>query len=287
MGFDKNRVDYSGRYPRMYVSNYLPLLGSIIVTVLLTYSYTLYLFDQAILLDTMLPIVEANRIDNILIWMFSSTALCVLTYIVLIPVSQSFHDLHTASSDILELFENAKSKMGIDFEVNLKVNKERGIMLTCFRTPFNASVVISSRAQKLLLGEKELGEAIIAHELVFLKSSRPWWMVAAAVAFSSVIAGFLLPTPSAIDFPGLFEYTIANIIRTVPIIVMFLVMFLCDSASRNKIDSTLEVEKEYQVSPILARMALLEGIAIKRTDIEIRTDVESVIEVITDDDNNE
>lgn len=268
MGFSTRNIDYDGRYPTIYVLKYLPLIGSIIVIGLWTFFYINSLFNQAILMDSELPVIEAGRFNNLLIWWFSTTSLCILTYFILIPISQKYHDSHTTPSECSDLFESAKSKMSIDFVVDLRVNREKGIVLASFRNPFKSLVVISPSTQRLILKEREIGEVIIAHELGLMKNYRPWWLVGSAWSICSFIALSFIESPYIFISSGLFEFIFASILRTIPFILLTLGMILSDYSGSARFDSELITSKEYQVSPLLARLSLLEGMTLKRSDIE-------------------
>ena len=97
-------------------------------------------------MGSILPIIEANRIDNLLIWMLSSAALCLLVYFILLPISYRLHISHTKSGEMFEIMERAKSRMGIDFEVDLRITEQEGYAFTSYRNLFYALIIMSSTA---------------------------------------------------------------------------------------------------------------------------------------------
>ena len=275
MGFNKRKVDFTGQYPSMYVLRYLPIAGTVVIIWFWTLLYWNSLWDQAIQMDSLIPIIDANQIDNLLIWMFSTSALSIMVYLLLIPVTQRFHISQTIPSEIDDLLESAISKMNMNFRVDLRVNRESGIVFAGFRNLFYASIVISNEAQTLILKEKELGEVIIAHTLCLMKNAQPFSMVLMG-SIGAVLSLEMLPDPSP-RAVGLYELINLKGMRLMILIVLSVItLIFCYLSDFKTSEFNMDlITSKYHLSPVLARMALFEGIAIRRSDIEVNPNLDN------------
>lgn len=275
MGFNKRKVDFSGQYPSMYVSKYLPIVGTAVVIWFWTLLYWNSLWGQVIQMDSYIPIIDANQIGNLLVWMFSTSALTIMVYLLFIIVTQGFHISRTKPSEIDDLLESAISKMDINFRVSLRVNRESGIVFTSFRNLFYASIVISNEAQTLILREKELGEVIIAHALCLLKNTRPFSMGLMGL-IGALLSLEMLPTPSpgSIGIYELINLYGRRLMILIALSAFTLIFCYLSYIKTSEIDMNL-ITSKYHLSPVLAKMALFEGIAIRRSDIEVKPNLHS------------
>ena len=199
-------------------------------------------------MGSILPIIEANRIDNLLIWMLSSAALCLLVYFILLPISYRLHISHTKSGEMFEIMERAKSRMGIDFEVDLRITEQEGYAFTSYRNLFYALIIMSSTAQSAMLQDSELGETIIANELITLKNTRPWRVVYGLVALCICGSSPLIVDQSFIELSEVYGYTAGFFIGMFPYTLMWIGIALIDSAKAHSHISHAMTDKEYHVS---------------------------------------
>jgi len=287
VGFNKRQVDYVGRYPVMYLVKFLPLILSSIVLGFLIVFYSNILYNQVSQTDSWLPLILAFRIDNHLIWVFSSVAVSLLSYFVLVPASERFHNSHTLPSEISQLLERAKLRMNINFKVDLRINNEDGFVFTSRRNLFYASIVMSRDAQNAILQEQEMGEAIIANELSKLQDTKPWRLIVTLASFHAHAASMLIPEPYLSDLSDIYGLGPALFVMGLPTLFYFLAFSFLMTGDSLIHRIRENVSKAYQISPNLAQQVLFEGYTITRSDLEKSTKFQGSYGELLDEDNFE
>jgi len=130
-----------------------------------------------------------------------------------------------------------------------------------------------------------LGGVIIANELARLQNARPWRPIIILTFFHVYATSVLLPEPHFREIIDFYDLGTALVVTGLPYVFQLIAFTMLMSIDGNTTKSSALVSKEYQLSPLLIRMSLLEGYSIERSVIEKGTKKDGRYGRVLDEDN--
>ncbi len=269
---DSEKVDSIWcEYKKSRIWKFLPAIGSFVVVGIWIVYNSILLNQEAIRLDSILPIIEAHRIDNILIGAIITAFLGILTYFALTFLTKIYFLSGTEDSELSNLLKRAKMKMGIDFNIHLRIHDEEGLNIVTERNALFSSIVMSRDAQTAILEQQDKGEVVLAGELSSLEGSRPLLAICGFAFIFGCAWMFLLAKTNTYDLVDMYGTTAVLTELVIPFILAFLGFHLVLFRSRPKyIRSEIKTITEYQISSTLARLIVFEKLVLSDEEIEKR-----------------
>ena len=117
MSSDATVVPIWSKYRKSIIWKSIPTIGSIVVVAVLFVYNLMILENEALLMDSILPILESHRFDNLLISMTITSGLGILAYFILAFLTKAYLLSVSETSDLCDLLERVKTRMGIDIEL--------------------------------------------------------------------------------------------------------------------------------------------------------------------------
>jgi hypothetical protein len=162
--------------------------------------YSILLNNQAILTDSVLPIIEAHRPDNFLFLVFFfAGGIGALSFIFSSYLTTRYIYFVTESSLLSDMLESAKDRLEIRRNVIIRVDDDAENDTTYFRSVLDSTIVVSTEAQPKILQDSQFGEVVITKELSSLQNSKPWLSAGGRVCLCAFAAMFLISEPYLAD----------------------------------------------------------------------------------------
>ncbi len=232
---------------------------------------SILLNQEAIRLDSILPFLEAHRIDNILIGATVSAFLGILAYFILAFFTKRYFLSVTEDNVLCDLLESAKTKMGIDFNIHLRILDEEGLSIVSERNALFSSIVMSRDAQTAILEQQDKGEVVLAGEVSSLEGTRPLLAICGFAFIFGCAWMFLLAKTNIYDLLVLYGSTVVLTELVIPLILAALGFHLVIYRSRPKFRrSEIKTITEYQISSTMARLIVFEKLVLSDEEIEKR-----------------
>ncbi len=258
-------------YKKSRIWKKLPAIGSFVVVVIWIVYNSILLNQEAIRLDSILPIIEAHRIDNILIGAIITAFLGILTYFALAFLTKIYFLSGTEDSELCDLLKRVKMKMGIDFNIHLRIHDGEGLNIVTERNALFSSIAMSRDAQTAIIDQQDKGEVVLAGEVSSLEGTRPLLAICGFAFIFGCAWMFLITKPVIIDVVDMYGSIAFLTEASIPFILAFLGFHLVLFRSRPKYTrSEIKTITEYQISSTLARSIVFEKLVLSDEEIEKR-----------------